>query len=108
MTIKKMVEIVQEKTPEEMKELMLLHFSAMTPKEYSDHLNNEHKLAFNHGREKERVEIVCRFLASGIEVDEIAAILGAKKNEIDAIRNNHATTTIPEYVKKLKARRRRV
>ena len=57
-------------------------------------------------RNKEREELVCRLLASGMPVDEISLILKIRKEEISEIEHNNAAVKIPEYAAKLKARRK--
>ncbi len=57
-------------------------------------------------RNKEREELVCRLLASGMPVDEISLILKIRKEEISEIEHNNAAIKIPEYAAKLKARRK--
>jgi hypothetical protein len=57
-------------------------------------------------RNKEREELVCRLLASGIPVEELSLILKIRKDEITMIEQNNADEKIPEYAAKLKARRK--
>jgi DNA-binding CsgD family transcriptional regulator len=107
MALEKALDYMKDKSPEKLKEIMLMRFSAMTPEEYNEHLRNEHTRAVELGREKEREEIVCRLLASGMDTEEIAAILGTKVHLIQTIQDNNKSVLIPKYEKKLQARRRR-
>lgn len=81
--------------------------STMTPKQYTDHILNIHNKAKKEGAEEERDEIICRLLASGMNTDEIATILGIKRNYVEDIEKFNAQNKILEYAKKLQARRRR-
>jgi hypothetical protein len=58
------------------------------------------------GRKHEREELVCRLLASGMPVDEVSLILKIRKEEISEIEQGNIRGRIPEYAKKLQARRR--
>ena len=53
---------------------------------------------------KEREEIVCRLLASGMEAPQISLILKIRKEEIEEIQSNNAKIKIPEYAKTYKSR----
>jgi hypothetical protein len=69
-------------------------------------LETNERAARQSGQEREREEIVCRLLASDMPVEEISVILKIRKEEIQMIQSNNAAIKIPEYAKKLKARRR--
>ena len=95
------------KTPSEAKEIILKLYSSMTPERFFEHTRNIESMAISRGRDAEREEIVCRLLANGMTVEEIAVILCVKKEIISIIKSNYAATKIPEYTKKLKERRKR-
>jgi hypothetical protein len=57
-------------------------------------------------RNKEREELVCRLLASGMPADELSLILKIRKEKISAIEQNNIAVKIPAYAAKLKARRK--
>ena len=59
-----------------------------------------------YAKKLEREELVCRLLASGMPVDEISLILKIRKEEISLIEQENAQVNIPDYAKKLKARRK--
>jgi len=69
-------------------------------------LDTTSRLSYKNGREDEREELVCRLIASGMPVDEISVILRIRADEIRAVEHNNANIIIPDYVKKLKARRK--
>jgi hypothetical protein len=69
-------------------------------------LETNERLARQSAREKEREELVCRLLASGMPVNEVSLILKIRKEEISMIGNNNAAVKIPDYAKKLNARRK--
>jgi DNA-binding NarL/FixJ family response regulator len=102
-----MLKSISEKTPAEMQAEVIKMYSAMTPEMFFEHTRNVESMAVNRGRDAERDEIVCRLLANGMSVEEIAVILCVKKEIIRIIESNYAATKIPEYAKKLKERRRR-
>jgi DNA-binding NarL/FixJ family response regulator len=69
-------------------------------------LETNERLSRQSAQEKEREELVCRLLASGMPVDEVSLILKIRKEEISMIENNNAAVRIPDYAKKLAARRK--
>jgi hypothetical protein len=69
-------------------------------------LENREREARRSAQAQEREEIVCRLLASGMTVDEISLILKIRREEISVIEQNNAAVKIPDYTKKLKARRK--
>jgi len=95
------------KTPSEMKEIAMLFFSAMPPERFFDHLTNLRVMGQQDGQAKEREEIVCRLLASGMPVEGIAMVLCIRTDVVRTIEQNNAAITIPKYAKKLKESRRR-
>ena len=58
------------------------------------------------GREREREELVCRLLASGMSAEEISVVLNIRVENIRIIESNNKSIAIPDYAKKLKARRK--
>lgn len=98
---------VAGKTQAEAKELMMQLFSSMTPARFAEHMENMRYMARHSGQENEREEIVCRLLASGMSVEEIAVILCLRADAIQMIEHNNAAIKIPDYAKKLKERRKR-
>ena len=60
-----------------------------------------------NGREDEREELVCRLLASGMDIEEITIVLNLRKRDVEIIHKNHSSIKIPDYAKKLKQRRER-
>ncbi|MDR2532336.1 MAG: hypothetical protein LBC82_05795 [Oscillospiraceae bacterium] len=62
--------------------------------------------SYNSGREDEREEFVCRLLANGMSHEEICVVMKIRIEEIRIIESNNAAIKIPDYVKKLKARRK--
>ena len=60
-----------------------------------------------NGREDEREELVCRLLASGISVEEIAIVLNLRKRDVETIQKSNIKIKIPDYTKRLKQRRER-
>ena len=98
---------VNAKTPSEVKAKIIDLFSSMPPDKFIEHMKDTRSMAMESGREREREEIVCRLLASGMTVEEIAVILCIRTEAVRIIEHNNATTTIPEYAKKLKERRKR-
>ena len=97
----------EAKTPAEAKAMTLQLFSAMPPDRFFEHMNNLREMAQRNGREDEREELVCRLLASGMPVEEIAVVLSLRTDAVRIIEQNNAAIKIPEYTKKLKERRRR-
>ncbi len=69
-------------------------------------LKDRERLARESEQMKEREELVCRLLASGMTVDELSIILKIRKEEISIIEHNNAAVRIPDYTKKLNARRK--
>jgi len=67
-------------------------------------LETNERLARQSAHEKEREDIVCRLLASGMTVDDISLILKIRADEIRILESNHAKITIPEYTRTYKAR----
>ena len=67
-------------------------------------LETNGRLARESAQEKEREEIVCRLIASGMGVEEISLRLKIRADEIRIIESNNAKTTIPEYSRTYKAR----
>ena len=82
-------------------------YAAMPPERFVEHINNLLTTAKENGRDQEREEIVCRLLANGMTVDEIAVVLCVKKEFISIIEYNNSSVKIPDYAKKLSVRRRR-
>ena len=107
MSLPKLLKSIGEKTPAEVKEELLNFYSSMSPEVFSEHIKNSERLAENRGREKEREEIICQLLASGMTVEEVAVILCIKKDIIHTIEKGNATQKIPEYAKKINLRRKR-
>ena len=81
--------------------------SHMTPEYFNEFMKNTRYLAAQSGRDNEREELVCRLLASGMPVDEIAVVLCLRADAVRIIESNNAAIMIPEYAKKLKERRKR-
>lgn len=96
-----------DRSPEETKELLLSMYAAMSPERYAEQMRTDRETAVQYGQEKEREQHVCRLLASGMPVEEIAVVLCLRKEAVQVIEHNHAATTIPEYTKTLKERRKR-
>jgi len=69
-------------------------------------LETNERLARESERKKEREEIICRLLASGMPVDEISIVLKIRAEEIREIEDSNVRSKIPDYAKKLKARRK--
>jgi len=61
-------------------------------------------LARQSAQEKEREEIVCRLLASGMAASEISLLLKIRADEIRIIESNNIKIKIPEYTRTYKAR----
>ena len=95
------------KSAAEAKETMINLFSSMSPERFSEHMYNLRESARLSGKNGEQDEIVCRLLATGMSVEEIAVILCIRAEAVRAIESNNATTKIPEYIKTLKERRKR-
>lgn len=96
-----------ERTPAETKEMLLSMYSAMSPERFAEQLRIDRDMAVNYGQEKEREELVCRLLASGMPAEEIAVVLCLRSGAVRLIEQNNAKTKIPKYEKKLKERRKR-
>ena len=92
------------RTPSEAKAMVLQLYSAMPPDRFFDHMKNLQDLAIQCGKDREQEEIVCRLLASGMPVEEIAVVLCIRADAVRIIESNNAAIKIPEYVKKLKER----
>ena len=60
--------------------------------------------AKQYAHEKEREEIVCRLLASGMMVEEISLRLKIRADEVRIIEKNNVKDKIPEYARTYKAR----
>lgn len=95
------------KSPPEAKEKMMALYSAMPPERLAEHVSNMRDLAIKSGQDNEREELVCRLLANGMPVEEIAVVLCLRTEVVNMIEHNNAATKIPEYAKKLKERRKR-
>jgi len=67
-------------------------------------LETTERLARQSAHEKEREEIVCRLLASGMTIDEISLRLKIRADEIRIIKKNNAKGIIPEYTRTYKNR----
>ena len=91
----------------ESKELYEKLLSNMSVERFNEHMNNIREQAIQTGRDKEREELVCRLLASGMPADEVAVVLSLRADAVRIIENNNAAILLPEYVKKLKERRKR-
>ena len=107
MNLSAAINSVKDKTPSEVKKDYISLYSAMTPERFFEHINNQRDMAIIHGQEKEREEIVCRLLASGMSAEEIAVVLCIRAENVRIIESNNAAIKIPEYAKKLKERRKR-
>ena len=107
MSLSAAIKSIGKKTPSEVKEETLKMYSLMTPERFFEHMSNLKNMTIECGRDREREEIVCRLLASGMTVDEITVILCVKKESISIIEHNNAAIKIPEYAKKLRIRRQR-
>ena len=101
------MESLSGKSESEAAEMAMQLLSAMPPERYFEHMRNMETLWQQNGVEREREEIVCRLLASGMPAAEVAVVLCKRVAEIELIEQNNAAIKIPEYVKKLKERRRR-
>ena len=64
------------------------------------------KTAHRNGYEDAEEEAVCRLLAADMPVDEIVALLRLRQDKVRLIQSNNISK-IPDYAKKLKARRKR-
>ena len=69
-------------------------------------LHDNTELSVMHGQEKEREELVCRLLASGMPASEISVILNIRIDAVRTIESNNAKIVIPEYAKTLKSRQK--
>jgi len=96
-----------DRTPEETKKLFQETLAALPPEMFIRHIENMERMGYNSGSTKTKEEIVCRLLASGMTVQELAVILCVREAEIQDIENDYAKNKIPEYAKKLKERRKR-
>jgi len=54
--------------------------------------------------EKEREELVCRLLASGMSIETMSLILKIRTDEIRFIEKDNAKNKIPEYIRTYKSR----
>ena len=59
-----------------------------------------------YGQEKEREELVCRLLASGMTAPDVSVILNIRLDAVRTIEDNNSKILIPEYAKTLKSRRK--
>jgi len=101
------LEALGVKTPEEMKAKLLDFYSAMSPQQFVEQQASLLDMAKKNGQEDEREEIVCRLLASGMPVEEIATTLCMQVSTVCVIESNNAAIKIPKYKKTLVDRRRR-
>ena len=67
-------------------------------------LETNERHARKSAQEKEREEVICRLLASGMPAEEISLILKIRIDEIRTIESNNAKEKIPEYARTYKAR----
>ena len=95
------------KSPSEVQAAAKELYASMPPDKFLEHISNLRDMAHNNGHEDEREELVCRLLASGMPVEEIAVILNIRADAIRIIEHNNAATIIPDYTTKLKERRKR-
>ena len=107
MNTSEFVSSLSGKTDAEAKELAVKMLAAMTPERYVKHMNNMGTMWQQNGEEREREEIICRLLASGMSTAEISVILCKRVAEIEVIEQNNAAILIPKYEKALKERRQR-
>ena len=98
---------LEGKTPEEVKMLLLNFYSAMSSEQFIEHQKNLQLMAKKNGQEDEREEIICRLLASGMPVDEIATTLCMQVSTVCVIESNNAAIKLPKYKKTLELRRQR-
>ena len=96
-----------DKSPLEIQMLFQETLAALPPDVFRRHFENIERNAYKNGSDNMRDEIVCRLLASGMTVQEIALILCVREAEIQAVEHTYAENKIPEYAKKLKERQRR-
>ena len=89
------------------KDKLMQLYAAMTPERLLEHTRYTMDSAYQNGQADEREEIVCRLLASGMPVEEIAVVLCKRVAEIELIQSNNASIAIPKYMKKLAERRKR-
>lgn len=95
------------KTPEEMKVKLLDFYSGMSSKQFLEHQDHLQQMAKQNGQEDEREEIICRLLASGMSVEEIAITLSIGVSTIRVIESNNAAIMIPKYKETLEERMQR-
>ena len=69
-------------------------------------LNDNTELSVMYGQEKEREELVCRLLASGMSASDISVILNIRIDTVRTIESNNSKILIPEYAKTLTSRRK--
>ena len=107
MSLSALLKNIGDKSPAELKEELLKLYETMPPEMFMEHIKNTQRIAEENGREVEREKIVCRFLADGMTVEEIALVLCVKTEKIRVIEENNAKHKIPEYKKALNNRRGR-
>lgn len=95
------------KMRDETRETYIKLLSVMTPERFVEHMKNTQDMAWRAGQEREREELVCRLLASGMPVEEISVVLCLRADAVRIIEQNNAAIKIPDYAKKLKNRRKR-
>ena len=74
---------------------------------FSDAMTSAITRSSLNGYEDGLEEAVCRLLAADMPVEEIAVVLNIRADKVRLIQDNNAATRIPDYAKKLKARRKR-
>ena len=67
-------------------------------------LETNERHARQSAQEKEREEVVCRLLASGMPAEEISLIIKIRIDEVRIIESNNTKQKIPEYARTYKAR----
>jgi len=69
-------------------------------------LKSNEYYATESGKNDEREEWICRLLASGMSEEDISLIRNIRIENIAPVKQSNARIKIPDYAKKLKARRK--
>jgi len=95
------------KPPQEQHKMMMDFFGNMPYESFNHQREHYEKTMRDRARDDERKEVICRLIAAGMSVDDIALAMAWRVKEVQAIADSYQDRKIPEFVKSFKQRQKR-
>jgi len=102
MDLNNLVNTFSQYTPKELQQMLCGYLATLPPDEFERRHKHYDETLRNSGKEAMLQEVVCRLVAAGMPVEEIALVLSRRVDDVNACAND---ATVKKYAKTLKQRR---